>query len=490
MTRYEDSFVLKDEVSKSLIKINNSLQAFNGKLKGAEVQLAAFQKKTESIRNLGKGMQDFGNKMTVGVTLPIIGAMTYASKMGMEFQDAEMRLQTMLGSAEAGTKMFNDIVKMGAETPFESKDLLQATNTLLGFGVSEKKVLPLMKQLGDISGGNAERFQALSLAFAQVSAAGKLQGQDLLQMINAGFNPLEQIAKRTGKSVGYWKEAMSDGAITLDMVEQAMKDVTSEGGRFNGMMEKMSKTASGKLSTMMDNFNTAMAQLGQVLLPYVTKGIEAITAALEKFTKLSPRTQKMILLFGGIAALIGPLLSGFGSFIVIIANAPAALAAMSKGLIFLSGATKAVGTAILSLSKSLMTLLANPVVLTIVGWTAVFAGIAAGIWAVVEAIKTLVGWFQHLKRMKIPSLRTDNLTQENYQKFAGLQASMGEESFSKKYGQNISKQVSSYRQNNIRNTTNNRNNNYNFYGDINSSGSLMLDNILNKSKNISLLPAN
>lgn len=456
MTRYEDSFVLKDEVSKSLIKINNSLEAFNGKLKGAEVQLAAFQKKTESIKNLGKGIQDFGNKMTVGVTLPIIGAMTYASKMGMEFQDAEMRLQTMLGSAEAGTKMFNDIVKMGAETPFESKDLLQATNTLLGFGVSEKKVLPLMRQLGDISGGNAERFQALSLAFAQVSAAGKLQGQDLLQMINAGFNPLEQIAKRTGKSVGYWKEAMSDGAITLDMVEQAMKDVTSEGGRFNGMMEKMSKTASGKLSTMMDNFNTAMAQLGQVLLPYVTKGIEAITAALEKFTKLSPKTQKMILLFGGIAAAIGPIITGLGTLVVSISV----------------------------LNSALLTLLANPVALTIIAWTAVFAGIAAGIWAVVEAIKTLVGWFQHLKRMKIPSLRTDNLTQENYQKLAGLQASMGEKSFSEKYGQNISKQVSSYRQSNIRNTTNNTTTNNNFYGNINSSGSLMLDNILNKGNNV------
>lgn len=477
MTRYEDSFVLKDEVSKSLIKINNSLQAFDGKLKASQMQLTAFQKKTESIRNLGKGMQDFGNKMTVGVTLPIIGAMTYASKMGMEFQDAEMRLQTMLGSAEAGTKMFNDIVKMGAETPFEAKDLLRASTLMLNFGVETKKVLPYMSMLGDISGGNAERFQSLALAFSQVSANGKLQGQDLLQMVNAGFNPLQIISEKTGKSMMQLRGEMADGAITIDKVVQAMQWATGEGGRFNGMMQKMSKTASGKLSTMMDNFNTAMAQLGQVLLPYVTKGIEAITAALEKFTKLSPGTQKMILLFGGIAAAVGPLITIFGSLLVAIASAPAAFAALAAGI-------KIVGGAVVGLSKSLMTLLANPVVLTIVGWTAVFAGIAAGIWAVVEAIKTLVGWFQHLKRMKIPNLRTDNLTQENYQKLAGLQASMGEKSFSEKYGQNISKQVSSYRQNNIRNTTNKRNNNYNFYGNINSSGSSMLDNILNNSNNV------
>lgn len=451
MTRYEDSFVLKDEVSKSLIKINNSLQAFNGKLKGAEVQLSTFQKKTESIRNLGKGMQDFGNKMTVGVTLPIIGAMTYASKMGMEFQDAEMRLQTMLGSAEAGTKMFNDIVKMGAETPFEAKDLLRASTLMLNFGVETKKVLPYMSMLGDISGGNAERFQSLALAFSQVSANGKLQGQDLLQMVNAGFNPLQIISEKTGKSMMQLRGEMADGAITIDKVVQAMQWATGEGGRFNGMMQKMSKTASGKLSTMMDNFNTAMAQLGQVLLPYVTKGIEAITAALEKFTQLSPKTQKMILLFGGIAAAIGPIITGLGTLVVSISV----------------------------LNSALLTLLANPVVLTIVGWTAVFAGIAAGIWAVVEAIKTLVGWFDHLKKMKIPSLRTDNLTQENYQKLAGLQASMGEKSFSEKYGKNLSKQISSYRQSNIRNTTNNNTTtNNNFYGNMTLSGNSSLEAII------------
>lgn len=480
MTRYEDSFVLKDEVSKSLIKINNSLEAFNGKLKGSEVQLAAFKKKAESIRNLGKGMQDFGNKMTVGVTLPIIGAMTYASKMGMEFQDAEMRLQTMLGSAEAGTKMFNDIVKMGAETPFESKDLLQATNTLLGFGVSQKKVLPLMRQLGDISGGNAQRFQSLSLAFAQVSAAGKLQGQDLNQMISAGFNPLEQIAKRTGKSVGYWKDAMADGAVTLDMVEQAMKDATSEGGRFYGMMEKMSKTASGKLSTMMDNFNTAMAQLGQVLLPYVTKGIEAITAALEKFTKLSPGTQKMILLFGALTAAIGPLITGIGSLIIsltVLAAHP-----VVATIIAITAAIAALTAAVIWLWKNWDKMSTKAKVLVTVFMPVI--GVLAGIISMIKAIIKLIEYLYFLKNMKIPNLRTDNLTQENYQKLAGLQASMGEKSFSEKYGQNISKQVSSYRQNNIRNTTNNRNNNYNFYGNINSSGSSMLDNILNNSNNV------
>lgn len=92
--------------------------------------------------------------------------------------------------------------------------------------------------------GNADRFQHLALAFAQVSAAGKLTGQDLLQMVNAGFNPLQEISKKTGKSISELKDDMADGAISVKMVEDAMKGATSEGGRFFGGMEKASKTFS------------------------------------------------------------------------------------------------------------------------------------------------------------------------------------------------------------------------------------------------------
>lgn len=458
MSRYEDSFILKDEVTRSLQKINSSLENFNSKLKGSEVQLSNLQSKTASIKKLGKGMQDFGNKMTVGVTLPIIGAVTYASKMGMEFQDAEMRLQTMLGSAEKGTAMFNKIQEMGAQTPYESKDLLQATNTLLGFGVAEKKVLPIMQQLGDISGGNADRFQHLALAFAQVSAAGKLQGQDLNQMISAGFNPLQAIAERTGKSVGYWKEQMSKGAVTLEMVEQAMEDVTGPGGRFYKMMDKMSKTASGKWSTMMDNFNIAMADLGEVLLPYVTKGIEFLTSVFEKFTKLSPGIQKMILLFGGVLAIVGPLTSGFGTLITTILGINAIIGA---------GLIPVIGTALL----------------TGAAWIGGIVAIILALKALWEMLKLTVSWIEHFNKMKIKTVKTD-FNNKELQKLAGLQASMGEKSFSERYGQNISKQVSSYRQSQIKNTTNNTTTNNNFYGNINSSGSLMLDNIINKGGNV------
>ena len=259
-------FTLKDKVSGKLKGINKNIEELDKSIKGATVRLENLKKKTENIAKLGNKIKDVGKGMTLGVTLPVVAMGGAMVKAAADIEAMQQQLSTMLGSAEAGGKMFEEIKTMAAKTPFETKDLMAATNTMLGFGIAQEKVLPLMNQLGDISGGNAQRFQSLALAFSQVSSAGKLQGQDLLQMINAGFNPLESIAKRTGKSVGYWKEQMSKGKVTVDMVEQAMKDATSEGGRFFGMMEKQSKTALGQWSTFQDNLNMVLAEFGKIIL--------------------------------------------------------------------------------------------------------------------------------------------------------------------------------------------------------------------------------
>ena len=112
------------------------------------------------------------------------------------------------------------------------------------------------------------------LAFAQVSSAGKLQGQDLLQMINAGFNPLQEISRTTGKSMASLKEQMSQGGITAKMVEQAFKSATAEGGMFNGMMEKQSQTLAGKWSTLVGKFQSKITELGEKSTPFLGRIVD------------------------------------------------------------------------------------------------------------------------------------------------------------------------------------------------------------------------
>lgn len=453
MTKYEDSFILKDKVSDALLKINKNLENFNGKLKGSEVQLANFQKKTESINKLGNSITSFGQKMTVGVTLPVIGLGAAMVKSAADMESMQQQLSTMLGSELEGVKMFDEIKTMAAKTPFGTKDLMSATNTMLGFGISQEKVLPLMKQLGDISGGNADRFQSLALAFSQVSSAGKLQGQDLSQMINAGFNPLEAIAKRTGKSVGYWKDQMSKGKVSVEMVEQAMKDATSEGGRFYQMMDKQSKTALGQWSTFMDNLNNVLAEFGKIILPPAIKALQQLSKALEWLNSLSPGVKKFILVIGGIAAVIGPLAIGLGTLI----------------------------SSILAVNSALLTLMANPVALTIIGITAAIAAVVAVIAALVAGIillwknwdkiwpamqrvfKSVVDWISTKIQQLIGFLNglIDKLGVLAYL-IPGLNAF--------KIGKDIGGMIAarnnsnSLRQTSIRNTTNNTTTNNNYYG--------------------------
>jgi tape measure domain-containing protein len=107
----------------------------------------------------------------------------------------------------------------------------------------------------------------MTLAFAQCSSAGRLMGQDLLQMINAGFNPLQEISKKTGKSMAVLKKEMEDGSISVGMVKQAFIDATSEGGRFYQMTDKQANTLNGKWSTMKDGIAAVARTIGNDLAP-------------------------------------------------------------------------------------------------------------------------------------------------------------------------------------------------------------------------------
>lgn len=313
MATYKDTLYLVDKVSRPLEKMSRMLNVFEQRAEKA-------RKRVEHLSKMGDRLKGLGTKLTIGLTLPIVALGGASLKAAADFEKMQEQLSIMLGSAEKGKKMFNDITKFASQTPLETKDIMQATNTMLSFGLASDKVLTYQRQLGDIAGGNAERFRALSLAFSQASSAGKLQGQDLMQMINAGFNPLEQIAKRTGQTVGYWKEQMSKGKVTIDMVTQAMEDATSQGGRYYNMMQKMSKTAGGQLSTLQDNWNMTLANFGKEILPLAIKGMGALSNLLAKINAMTPAQKKTLLVISSIVALIGPLVGGIGAVITALSS--------------------------------------------------------------------------------------------------------------------------------------------------------------------------
>ena len=209
----------------------------------------------------------------------------YALQTSAAFEQLAISFRVMTGSAQTGQALTDAIIELGAKTPMTAQQLSKAAQLLLSFGESAENIIPDLQLLGDITGGEANRFQQLALVFAQVGANGKLMGQDLLQMVNAGFNPLQIMSKTTGKSMGELRKEMEEGRISFQMVAQAMKDAAGEGGRYFGLMEQQSQSLNGRLSTLGDTWEQVAKSIGDVFTPAAKMAVNALIAIGEQTQK-------------------------------------------------------------------------------------------------------------------------------------------------------------------------------------------------------------
>lgn len=202
-----------------------------------------------------------------------------------EMEKLQVSFETLAGK-QIGHQLYEDVKQFATTTPMMMNDLAKGAQTLLGFNIEAEKVMPILRQIGDISMGDAQKFNSLTLAFAQMSSTGKLMGQDLLQMINAGFNPLVIIAEKSGKSVAQLKDEMSKGKVTVEMVEEAFRAATSEGGMFNGMLEKQSKTMAGAISNLQGAWQDMLNDIGEKQQGLMSDGISLATDLVKNYEKV------------------------------------------------------------------------------------------------------------------------------------------------------------------------------------------------------------
>ncbi|MGP1610245.1 MAG: tape measure protein [Candidatus Cryptobacteroides sp.] len=208
-----------------------------------------------------------------------IGAVT---KIGMQAESTATSFGVLVGDEKKAADMLGEINRYADETIWDRMGTQNAAKTMLGFGVATDDVVGNLKMLGDMAMGDKNKLQQLALVFGQVSSAGRLQGQDLLQLINAGYNPLIDMSAMTGKSVAELKEKMSKGLISFDMVRQAMQRATSEGGRFAGMTEKLAMTSSGAFVQMKGSALRDMLALYEGMQPLLVPLFSAISDGLTK----------------------------------------------------------------------------------------------------------------------------------------------------------------------------------------------------------------
>lgn len=227
------------------------------------------------------------------VSTVVDGAKKMASA-GLEYNQAMegyvTNFTTMLGgSSEAANGMVGSLQKLASATPLAMSDLAGGAQTLLAFGVASDDVSGTLQRLGDISLGNADKMQSLARAYGKATAQGKLTGETVQMMIDAGWNPLIDICDQTGESMEDVQKRMAAGSISAEELTQAVKHATDAGGKFAGGMEAASKTVAGLTSTLQDNVNALLGELMQpvsdamlsTLLPTAIDAIDQLMTAFE-----------------------------------------------------------------------------------------------------------------------------------------------------------------------------------------------------------------
>lgn len=216
-----------------------------------------------------------------------------------EFESMETSLKVLLGGSQQRLdSLMGQIKEYALASPLNTKDMVGAVQMMTSFGIEAEKSIDYLKAIGDISMGDTGKFNSLALAFSQMSSAGKLMGQDLMQMVNAGFNPLEEISRKTGKSIGELKNEMSKGAITSKMVQDAFISATSAGGKFFGMSSEGAKTLNGQISMLQESFDNMFNEIGKKGEGVVMKAVQAGTFLVENYETIGKILEGLILTYG------------------------------------------------------------------------------------------------------------------------------------------------------------------------------------------------
>lgn len=324
--QYDESTTAQDKNKKSLsqlaVQMNNAQADVNKTAKEIDNLGKESDDSAKQVDNLSKKMGDadgaskkLGDGFTVlkgtmanlasqaiskivdGFKGLVSGAVDY--QKSMEYYTTSFTVMT--GSADKASETVKKLADIGATTPFDMPQLADATSLLMNFGFSADDAVDSMMMLGDISQGNADKLNSIARAYGKMNSAQKVTLEDINMMIDAGFNPLQEISEKTGESMQSLYDRISKGKMSVDEITESMKRSTSEGGKYFQSMDAQSQTLDGRLSTLSDTINS---KLGEALQPILQKAadewIPNITNAIDNMDVDS------------VVSVIDDIVSGFG----------------------------------------------------------------------------------------------------------------------------------------------------------------------------------
>ena len=323
----------------------------------------------------GQLIADFAKKAASSLKSVVKSGLDYNRSM----ESYLTNFKVMLGDEQLAAEKLEEIRRMAASTPFSLSDLTEGTQTLLQFGIAADDTTGVLKQLGDISLGNADKFQTLVRAYGKMSSAQKVTLENVNMMIDAGFNPLNQICDATGESMSALYKRISDGKVSFNELEAAVAAATSEGGQFyNGMLEA-SQTFNGRLSTLKDNVAALTGELTSGLFSalgdIIVKANELVVSITEDDAKMAALKETIGVLTAAVVSVTAAVLSYKAT--VAVATAITALHTTATTAMAAAHKAAAAGATGLQVAQAALNtvLSANPIGLVVAALAALAAGL-------------------------------------------------------------------------------------------------------------------
>ena len=323
----------------------------------------------------GNMIADFAKKAASELGKVVQSGVDYNASM----ESYLTNFKVMLGNEELAAAKISELRKMAASTPFALSDLTEGTQTLLQFGIAADDTTDVLKQLGDISLGNADKLQTLVRAYGKMSSAKKVTLENVNMMIDAGFNPLNQICDATGESMSDLYKRISDGRVSFEELQYAVQAATSEGGQFyNGMLEA-SQTFSGRMSTLKDNVAALTGELTSGLFAalgdLVVKLNDVVTSFLDSDEKMA-QLKDTIGIAASVVAAAGAAFLAYKGYVALATAAEVAHTVATTAMTAANAAAEAGATGLALAQAALNAVIsANPVALLVSALAALATGL-------------------------------------------------------------------------------------------------------------------
>ena len=255
-------------------------------------------KSNRSIRESGRAAKSAsGGFATLNKSLmPLIKALAAIAAVRFVFINAadietqRKSLEVLTGSLSKTNEIIKELQEFGAVTPFKSSELIEQTKRLKAFGFETNELVDTTKRLADVAGATGADLQGIATAFGQIRAKGKLQQEENLQLLERGVDITTELKNITGLQGEAFEKAQRQGKIGADLVNQALINLTNEGGAFFEGASSQATTLNGKLSTLIDSIESLARTIGSQLSPAIkgaldlaTKGVVAIEKIFNRF---------------------------------------------------------------------------------------------------------------------------------------------------------------------------------------------------------------